>query len=100
MAQFSMVPMDEARLLTLPARRATQEQYLAYVRQLTPDAAGRLELGEGDRPITERARLKAAAKADGISVHIQRQGNTIVFWLTPEEPKAPGKPPTGRKNNR
>jgi hypothetical protein len=56
------------------------------VRQLTPDTAGTLELGEGDRPITERARLKAAAKAEGITLQIQRKGNTIVFWPLEEAP--------------
>jgi hypothetical protein len=32
--------------------------------------------------VTERARLKAAAKAEGITLEIQRTGNTIVFWET------------------
>ena len=62
---------------------------------MTPETAGSLELGEGDRPITERARLKAAAKTEGINLHIQRRGNTIVFWETDEPPtmraKAPAK---------
>ena len=58
MATFSTVSLEEARTAVLPPRRATQEQYRQYVRQLTPEAAGRLELGEGDRPITERARRR------------------------------------------
>ena len=88
MAQFATISMEEARRSVLPPRRATQEQYLEYVRQLTPDSAGRLELGAGDRPITERARLKAAAKAQGINPQIQRRGNAIVFWQI-EEPARP-----------
>src|SRR5919206_2672762 len=96
MATFSTVSLEEARTSVLPPRRATQEQYRQYVRQLTPDAAGRLDLGEADRPITERARLKAAAQAEGVNLHIQRQGRTIVFWLSDEPPKtgtgAPGRP--------
>ena len=87
MATFSTVSLEEARTSVLPPRRATQEQYRQYVRQLTPDAAGRLDLGEGDRPITERARLKAAANAEGLNLHIQRRGNTIVFWVTDEPPR-------------
>jgi hypothetical protein len=88
---FSTIPLSEARMLALPPRRAIQEQYSEFVRQLGPDEAGRLELGEGDRPITERARLKAAAKAHGINLHIQRQGNTIVFWQTDEPPPSRAK---------
>src|SRR5918997_6035329 len=89
MATFSIVSMDEARRAVLPPREATQEQYREYVRSLTPESAGQLELGDGDRPITERARLKAAAKAEGISLHIQRRGNTMVFWESSEPPPPP-----------
>jgi hypothetical protein len=65
MATFSTVPLDEAQRLTMPPRKATQEQYRQDVRQLSAEEAGQLELGPNDRPITERARLKAAAKAEG-----------------------------------
>jgi hypothetical protein len=71
-----------------------QEQYRQYVRQLTPDAAGQLELGEGDRSITERARLKSAAKAEGITLDIRRRGNTMVFWVSKEPPKPRAKAST------
>jgi hypothetical protein len=87
MATFSTVPMDEARRAVLPPRRATQEQYREYVRGLTPDAAGQLVLGPEDKSITERARLKAAAKSEGVNLHIQRRGTTMVFWQTDEPPK-------------
>src|SRR5437867_3487295 len=99
MATFSTVPLDEGQRLVMPPRRATQEQYRHYVRQLTDDEAGQLELGPDDKPITERARLKAAARTEGVSLHIQRKGNTIVFWETDEPPKtrsqAPAKPAGG-----
>jgi hypothetical protein len=91
MATFSTVSLEEARRAVLPPRRATQEQYRAYVRQVTTENAGRLELGENDRSITERARLKAAAKSEGINLHIQRRGNTIVFWRSNEPPKTRAK---------
>jgi hypothetical protein len=87
MATFSWVPMEEAQRLVMPPAKATQEQYRQYLRALSPESAGRLELAEGDRPTTERARLKAAAKAEGITLHIQRQDNTIVFWETDQPPK-------------
>ena len=92
--------MDEAKMLVLPQRRAIQERYRGYVQRLTADEGGRLELGEGDRPITERARLKAAAKAAGVTLQIQRQGNAIVFWLTTDEPRSPAKRAPGRQSKR
>jgi hypothetical protein len=91
MATFSTMTLGEAQTAVLPPRRATQELYRQYVRQLTPETAGRLELVDGDRSITERARLKAAAKSEGVSLHIQRKGDTIVFWQTEESPKSSGK---------
>jgi hypothetical protein len=94
MATFSPVSLDEARRLVLPPRRAVQEQYREYVRNLGPDGAGRLELEGDDRPITERARLKAAARAAGINLHIERQGRTVVFWVTDEPPKTRAKAPS------
>jgi hypothetical protein len=90
MATFSTVPLDEARRAVLPPRRATQEQYRLYVRGLADDTAGRLELEPEDRPITERARLKSAAKAEGINLEIRRRGNTMVFYKTTEVPKPRG----------
>ena len=95
MATFSIVPLDEARRAVLPPRQATQGQYRDYVRSLTPESAGQLELGDGDRPITERARLKAAAKAEGINLHIQRRGNTMVFWESSEPPRPRAKVAAG-----
>jgi hypothetical protein len=93
MATFSTVPLDEGQRLVMPQRRALQEQYRQYIRQLTDDEAGQLALGPGDKTITERARLKAAAKAEGVTLHIQRKGNTIVFWETDEPPKPRAKAP-------
>ena len=97
MPQFSTISLEEAKTAVLPPRRATQEQYRQYVRQLAPEQAGRIELEENDRPITERARLKAAAKAEGVNLQIQRRGNTVVFWLTEEAPKQSTR---GRQNGR
>jgi hypothetical protein len=93
MATFSTVPLDEAQRSVMPPRRATQEQYRQYVRQLSAEEAGQLELGPDDKLITERARLKAAARAEGLNLHIQRKGNTIVFWETDKPPKTRAKDP-------
>ena len=97
MPTFSTVPIKEARESVLPPRRATQERYREYIRQLGDEFAGRLELDTNDRPITERARLKAAAKAEGVTLQIQRRGTTIVFWPTEEPPKSRGGGARGRK---
>ena len=94
MATFSTLSLDEARRAVLPPRRATQAQYQEYVRDLSPESAGRLELGPEDRPITERARLKAAAKALGRNLEIRRRGNTMVFWETEEPPRTRAKAAT------
>jgi hypothetical protein len=99
MARFSTVSMKEARESVLPPRRATQERYREYVRQLGADSAGRLDLETNDRPITERARLKAAAKSEGVLLHIQRRGTTMVFWPTQEAPKPRGGGARGRKRS-
>jgi hypothetical protein len=93
MATFSTVPLDEGQRLVMPPRRATQEQYRQYIRQLTDEEAGQLELGPDDKSITERGRLKAAAQAEGVNLHIQRRGTTIVFWETDEPPKTRAKSP-------
>jgi hypothetical protein len=99
-ATFSTVSLDAARRAVLPPPRATQEQYREYVRSLAPDSAGQLELGSEDRPITERARLKAAAKTKGINLHIQRRGTTMVFWQTDEPPRTRAKPAAGGNRGR
>src|SRR5918997_6393006 len=99
MARFSTVSMKEARESVLPPRRATQERYREYVRQLDTESAGKLELDTNDRPITERARLKAAAKSENVNLHIQRRGHTIVFWQTPDAPKPRGGAPRGRRRS-
>ena len=100
MATFSTMSLEEAQRAVLPPRRATQAQYQEYVRGLTPDSAGQLELGPEDRPITEPARLKAAAKALGRNLEIRRRGNTMVFWETNEPPKARATPASGGRGGR
>jgi hypothetical protein len=68
MATFSTLPIEEGRIAALPPSRALKERYRAYLRHLAPRLAGRLELEEGDRSITERARLKAAAREEGLDL--------------------------------
>ncbi len=93
MARFSLISREEAQRVTLPPRRALHEEYRAYLRQLGPDEAGRVELDAGEHPLTERARLKAAAKAEGIDLDIHRRGTVLTFWKTDG-------PPPQRQNGR
>jgi hypothetical protein len=81
MARFQVIPLEEAQRLVMAQRRLTETEYRQYVSSLDANTAGRIELGDGDRPISVRARLKAAAKAEGKTLEIQRQGNALVFWL-------------------
>jgi len=74
MATFALVSLDEARRLVLPPRRAVQEQYREYVRNIGPEGAGRLELEGSDKSITERARLKAAAREEGLNLPSNGKG--------------------------
>jgi hypothetical protein len=81
MATFQRISREEAQRLVMAPRRLAQSEYRDYIRQLDASTAGRLKLGENDRPITIRARLKAAAKAEGKEIDIQRRGDTMVFML-------------------
>ncbi len=81
MATFQRIPVEEAQKVVMAPRRLAQTEYRQYVRELDANTAGQIVLGADDRPITIRARLKAAAKAEGKELEIQRKDNAIVFWL-------------------
>jgi hypothetical protein len=81
MATFQVIPLQEAQRLVMAPRRLAETEYREYVQSLDADTAGRIELTDGDRSISVRAKLKAAAKAAGKTLEIQRQGNALVFWL-------------------
>lgn len=80
MATFSVIPRAQAERTIIGRRSAERAEYQEYVRGLQRGEAGRLELEEGERPITVRARLYAAAKAEGVNPEISRRGNAITFW--------------------
>jgi hypothetical protein len=82
MATFQVVPLEQAQRLVMAPRRIAENEYREYVRTLDANTAGRIELVDGDRPISVRARLKAAARAEGKTLEIQKHGNAVVFWLT------------------
>src|SRR5690242_8606533 len=90
MTKFSKVSLNEARAATLPLRKALDRKYRAFVRSLSPDTAGRLDLEANERPITVRARLKSAAKAEGVWLRILRRGDVIYCWLAEPTAVNPG----------
>ena len=81
MATFQRIPLEEAQKVVMAPRRLAQTEYRQYVRELDANTAGRIALGPDDRPITVRSRLKAAAKAEGRELEIQRKDQAIIFWL-------------------
>lgn len=81
MAKFSVISREEAQRLVTASGRLAETEYREYVRSLNMNTAGRIELSEGEHPISIRARLKAAARAEGRTLVIQRQGKALVFWL-------------------
>ena len=85
MATFERISREEAQRLVMAPRRLVHSEYREYIRQLDENRAGRLELGEDEKAITIRARLRAAAKAEGREVEMQRRGRTIVVMIKPRE---------------
>ena len=81
MATFQRISIEDAQRLAMTPRRGALAEYRQYVRELNADTAGRIELADGEHPLTIRARLKAAARAEGRELQIQRRGKAIVFWL-------------------
>ena len=87
MATFQRISTEEAQRLAMTPRRGAQAEYRQYVRELDANTAGRIELADGEHPLTVRARLKAAARAEGRELQIQRRGRAIVFWLADADPR-------------
>ncbi len=87
MATFRLISADQARALVAARRPEPSAEYREYVRALDDATAGRIELVDGDRPRAIRARLRAAALAEGRAIAIQPRENALVFWLVD-----PGRP--------
>jgi hypothetical protein len=64
-----------------------QQLYRAVIRGLRPEQAGALELESSDQLSTERARLRQAAKAEGIALVVRsRAARVLYFWRRPAAP--------------
>lgn len=78
-SRASISQIDDLGARRLPTHL---ERYRAYIRQLAPGLAGRLDLDPGELPERERARLANAARAEGVPLEIHCKRNVVVFWKT------------------
>ena len=91
MPRFDTVSMDEARARTAsPERTQLVAEYLAYIEQLTPRAAGKLKPSEGENTRALRRRLGAAAKVSGKDLVVKTVGGDVYFWLKATRRGRPG----------
>ena len=82
MPRFDTVSMDEARARTAsPEQTGLVAEYRAYIEQLTPPTAGKLQPSEGENTRALRRRLGAAAKAGGKDLVVKTVGGDVYFWL-------------------
>jgi hypothetical protein len=81
MPEFTTVSVQEAKLRTIPGRQGQFiNEYADYIQQLPRGQAGKLRIGEDEKPTAVRRRLAAAAKAMHINLIIKRSGNDVYFW--------------------
>jgi hypothetical protein len=90
MPEFTTVSVTEAQLRTTSGRQtAFLHEYVDYITKLPKDQAGKLRIGEEEKPTTVRRRLVVAAKALGIQLMIRRSGNDVYFWREDREEEQP-----------
>jgi hypothetical protein len=90
MPEFTIVPLKEAQVSTLPGRQGKLlTQYVPYIQQLPQGQAGKLQsVGNGD-PATIRRQLTQAAHALGVHLIIKRSGSDVYFWTEAGGEKQP-----------
>ena len=73
MPPFDILPLNEARANSATGQRAALlEEYIRYIRSVSPVLAGKLEPGEGETTQAIRRRLTAAAEALGKELEVRR----------------------------
>ena len=81
MPTFDILPLNEARANSATGQRAALlQEYIRYIRSVSPGLAGKLELGEGETTQAIRRRLTVAAEALGKELEVRRTANTVYFW--------------------
>ncbi len=82
MPLFETVSMDAAQKRTAPLKqRPFVEEYSAYIEQLKPRTAGKLQPSDGESTRAVRRRLGSAAKASGTELVIKTVGDEVYFWI-------------------
>jgi len=90
MPEFTVVPLDEARMKTISGRQGQiVKQYSQYIEQLESGKAGRLQAAPGEKVTTLRRRLVTTAKMLGKDVTIKRSGEELYFWVKAADEEAP-----------
>jgi hypothetical protein len=97
MPEFTTVSVTEAQLRTMSGRQKTYlPEYADYIHKLPTGQAGRLTIGENEKPGTIRRRLFVAAQTLGIPLIIKRSGKDLYFWREDGEAEQP-RPRRGRR---
>jgi hypothetical protein len=90
MPDFTTVSVKEAQLRTIAGRQGRyMNVYANYIQQLPKGQAGRLRIGEEEKPLTIRRRLAVAAQMLGINLIIKRSGQDVYFWREDEGEEQP-----------
>jgi hypothetical protein len=90
MPDFTTVSVKEAQLRTIAGRQGRyMNVYANYIQQLPKGQAGRLRIGEEEKPLTIRRRLAVAAQTLGINLIIKRSGSDVYFWKEGDEEEQP-----------
>jgi len=92
MPDFATVSLREAK-----GQGKYVQEYIAYIEQIPPGAAGKLHLGEDEDPVAIRRRLILAAQALDVRLGIKRSGLDLYFWLESPMPPAAAEEPRGRR---
>jgi hypothetical protein len=81
MPEFTTISVKEAQLRTIPGRQGKYlSEFADYLMHLPQGQAGRLRVGEQEKPVTVRRRLMSTAQALGVPLIIKRSGNDVYFW--------------------
>jgi hypothetical protein len=81
MPEFTTVSVKEATLQATSGRQSRYlHEYIDYITTLAIGQAGKLSIGEEEKPATIRRRLGVAARTLGIPLIIKRSGNDVYFW--------------------
>jgi hypothetical protein len=90
MPELTTVPVQEAKLRTMPGRQGKfMKEFIDYIQQLPSGQAGKLHVLEQENPLTIRRRLVTAAKAMNIPLIVKRSGNDLYFWREDEGAEQP-----------